>query len=162
MPVFDDRMLFEMLTLEGAQAGLSWLTVLKKREHYRAVFDHFDVSKIAVYDEKKINALLADPGIIRHRLKINATITNARAVLKMQTAGMKFSNFLWQYVGHRPTINAWQNGVEIPASTPISDAMSEDLKKCGFRFVGTTICYAFMQAAGMVNDHTVDCFCYKN
>lgn len=160
VPVYDDRLLFEMLCLEGAQAGLNWLTVLKKREHYRSVFDQFDVHKIAEYDENKINALLLDPGIIRHRLKINATITNARAVLRMQTAGVKFSDYLWQFVDHRSVINAWQNGMEIPTSTPISDAMSKDLKMRGFKFVGTTICYAFMQATGMVNDHTMDCFCH--
>ena len=159
-PVHDDRLLFEMLTLEGAQAGLSWITVLKKRAHYKAVFDNFDVHKIARYDQNKIDRLLADPGIIRNRLKVNSTVLNAQAVLNLAEEGQSLDQFLWQFVDHTPIVNTWKTLSEVPSSTPESDAMSRALKKRGFKFVGSTICYAFMQAVGMVNDHTTDCDFY--
>lgn len=159
-PVHDDRLLFEMLTLEGAQAGLSWITVLKKRAHYKAVFDNFDVHKIARYDQNKIDSLLADPGIIRNRLKVNSTVLNAQAVLTLAEEGQSLDQFLWQFVDHTPIVNTWKTLSEVPSSTPESDAMSRALKKRGFKFVGSTICYAFMQAVGMVNDHTTDCDFY--
>ena len=159
VPIYDDRELFEMLNLEGAQAGLSWITVLRKREHYRKVFDGFDPEKIAKYDEQKRAELLADPGIIRNKLKVNAFIVNAQLYLKMQADdGPSFSEFLWGFVDHEPIINRWKTLKEVPATTAQSDAMSKALKKLGFKFVGSTICYAFMQASGMVNDHLVDCF----
>ena len=159
VPIYDDRELFEMLNLEGAQAGLSWITVLRKREHYRKVFDGFDPEKIAKYDEQKRAELLADPGIIRNKLKVNAFIVNAQLYLKMQADdGPSFSEFLWGFVDHEPIINRWKTLQEAPATTAQSDAMSKALKKLGFKFVGSTICYAFMQASGMVNDHLVDCF----
>ncbi len=158
VPVYDDRHLFEMLILEGAQAGLSWYTILKKRENYRRLFDHFDVEKIARYDMNKVSALLGDAGIVRNRLKVNATIVNARACLALQDEGYSLSNYLWQFVGGKPLVNSWATLGNIPVSTPESDAMSKALKKRGFKFVGPTICYAFMQAVGMVNDHTTDCF----
>ena len=159
VPIYDDRELFEMLNLEGAQAGLSWITVLRKREHYRKVFDGFDPEKIAKYDEQKRAELLADPGIIRNKLKVNAFIVNAQLYLKMQADdGPSFSEFLWGFVDHEPIINRWKTLEEAPATTAQSDAMSKALKKLGFKFVGSTICYAFMQASGMVNDHLVDCF----
>ena len=157
VPLRDDRALFELLILEGAQAGLSWSTVLKKREHYRRVFDGFDPERIARYDEAKVAALLADPGIIRNRAKVAATIGNARAWLAMRAAGQSFSDFLWQFVGGRPIVNHWQSLAEVPAKTAQSDAMSKALAKAGFKFVGSTICYAFMQASGMVNDHLLTC-----
>ena len=160
-PIYDDQKLFEFLILEGAQAGLSWLTVLKKREHYRKVFDNFDPNKIAKYTPAKIEKLLADPGIIRNRLKVNAAIINAQAYLQVQKEFGQFSKYMWSFVGGKPMKNRWQRGKQIPASTAVSDAMSKDLKKRGFKFVGSTICYALMQAVGMVNDHLVDCFCYK-
>lgn len=161
VPVHDDRKLFEMLTLEGAQAGLSWLTVLKRRENYRKAYDNFDPVKIAQWDQGKIELLLQNPGIIRNRLKVEAARTNARAFL--QTAGEfgSFDTFIWSFVNSKPLRNSRKNIREIPATTKESDTMSKDLKKRGFRFVGPTICYAFMQAVGMVNDHTVDCFRYK-
>ena len=160
-PVYDDRLLFEFLILEGAQAGLSWLTILKKRDSYREAFDNFDVEKIARYDENKIAELLANPGIVRNKLKVNAAVGNAKAYLKVQDEFGSFSKYIWGLVGGRPIQNSWKNMAEIPTSTPESDAMSKDLNKRGFKFVGTTICYAFMQAVGMVNDHTVDCHRYN-
>ena len=157
----DDK-LFEMLILEGAQAGLSWLTVLKKRENYRKVFDGFDPVKIALWDQEKIEALLQNPGIIRNRLKVEAARTNARAFLQIVAESGSFDAFIWSFVGAKPIRNSWKSMGEIPATTPESDAMSRALKKKGFKFVGSTICYAFMQAVGMVNDHTIDCFRYKS
>lgn len=167
VPVYDDRELFEMLLLEGAQAGLSWITVLQKREHYRKVFDGFDATKMAKYTDKKRAALLADPGIIRNKLKVNAFIVNAQLYLEIQKDAAEngeptFSEWLWSFVDGKPIINQWKTISECPASTPESDAMSKALKKRGFKFVGSTICYAFMQAVGMVNDHTTDCFRYKD
>ena len=157
-PLHDDRGLFELLILEGAQAGLSWITVLRKRESYRAAFDGFEAAKIARYGEQKRAQLLADPGIIRNRLKIEAAVANARAFLDMQQQFGSFDAYIWQFVDHTPIQNARQSLSDIPSSSRESDAMSKDLKKRGFKFVGTTICYAFMQATGMVNDHIVDCF----
>ena len=160
VPVYDDRELFEMLILEGAQAGLSWITVLKKRQRYREVFDDFSPEKIAGYRKPKITALLKDAGIIRNRLKIEATVSNAQAYLDILERHGSFADFLWQVVDHQPRINRWRSLRQIPATTPQSDALSKQLKQAGFRFVGSTICYAFMQAVGMVNDHTTDCFRY--
>ncbi len=159
--IHDDRKLFEMLILEGAQAGLSWITVLKKRENYRTAFDQFDAEMIAVYDETKVAELLANPGIIRNRLKINATVANARAYLAVRDEFGSFDAYIWQFVGGKPLINHRQELKDIPPETAESKVMSKDLLKRGFKFVGSTICYAFMQACGMVNDHTVDCFRYK-
>ncbi|MGA2810388.1 MAG: DNA-3-methyladenine glycosylase I [Candidatus Acidiferrum sp.] len=161
VPLHDDRRLFEMLILEGAQAGLSWDTVLKKRARYRQVFDGFDPAVVARYDAKKVKALLADPGIIRNRLKIAATIENARAFLAVQREFGSFDAYVWQFVGGRPKRNAWKAYRGLPARTAQSDALSKDLEKRGFRFVGSTISYAFMQATGMVNDHLIDCFRYR-
>ncbi len=161
-PVYDDRLLFEFLILEGAQAGLSWITILKKREHYRKVFDNFDAKKIARYSDKKMERLLSDPGIIRNRLKVNAAVQNAQAFLAICDEFDSFSAYIWQFVGGKPLKNHWKIMKEVPASTETSDVMAKDLKKRGFKFVGTTICYAYMQAAGMVNDHLTSCFCYKN
>jgi DNA-3-methyladenine glycosylase I len=157
VPLRDDRALFELLILEGAQAGLSWSTVLKKREHYRHVFDGFDPEVIAQYDEVKVAALLADPGIIRNRAKVAATIQNARSFLAIRESGQSFSDYLWQFVDNTPIQNHWVNMGEVPTSTPQAVAMSKALQKLGFKFVGPTICYAFMQAAGMVNDHLTHC-----
>lgn len=157
-PCYDDHKLFEMLILEGMQAGLSWITVLRKRENFREAFDNFAASKIAQYDEAKIDQLMANPGIIRNRLKIQATIQNAKQFLAVQEEYGSFSQFIWQFVGGQPKLNHWHHISEVPAATPESDAMSKVLRKRGFKFVGSTICYAFMQATGMVNDHTVDCF----
>ena len=157
VPLRDDRALFELLNLEGAQAGLSWSTVLKKREQYRLVFDGFKPDVIAQYDDRKISALLADPGIIRNRAKVAATIQNARAFLTLENQGIRFSDFLWQFVSGTPIQNHWTSMSEVPASTPESIAMSKALLKAGFKFVGPTICYAFMQASGMVNDHLTHC-----
>jgi len=157
-PVHDDRLLFEFLILESAQAGLSWITVLRKRENYRDAFDNFDPAKIARYDEKKIEELLNDEGIIRNRRKIMATIANANAVLEIQKEFGGFDKYIWQFVGEKPIQNKWKTIEEIPSFTEESEKMSKDLKKRGFKFVGPTICYAFMQAVGMVNDHVVDCF----
>jgi DNA-3-methyladenine glycosylase I len=159
-PVHDDRLLFEFLVLEGAQAGLSWSTILKKREGYRRAFDNFEAAKVAAYSGAKIARLLEDPGIIRNRLKVRAAVTNARAFLAVQKEFGSFDAYIWQFVGGRPIRNAWQSLQQIPASTPESEAMSRDLKRRGFTFVGPTICYAFMQAVGMVNDHLIDCFVY--
>jgi len=166
VPVHDDRALFEMLNLEGAQAGLSWITVLKKREHYRKVFDQFDPYKIALYDQTKREALLSDPGIIRNKLKVNAFIVNAQLYCEMQALaekgdGPSFSEYLWSFVGGEAIVNHWVELSEIPVTTHESDAMSKSLKKRGFKFTGSTICYAFMQAVGMVNDHTTSCFRYQ-
>jgi DNA-3-methyladenine glycosylase I len=159
-PVHDDRRLFEFLILEGVQAGLSWLTVLKKRENYRAAMDHFDPVRVAAYGPRKIENLLKNEGLIRNRLKMNAAVANARAVLEVQAAFGSLDRYLWQFVDGRPWQNRWRSAAAIPASTPTSRTMSRDMKKRGFRFVGPTICYAFMQAIGMVNDHILDCFCY--
>lgn len=155
VPEHDDQRLFEKIILDGAQAGLSWITILRKRDNYRKAFDHFDAEKIAKYDEEKIGALMQDAGIIRNRLKINAAVTNARAYLKIKESGT-FDDFLWQFTDGITIQNAWTD--KIPASTKESDAMSKSLKAIGFKFVGTTICYAFMQAIGMVNDHLVTCY----
>lgn len=160
-PVHDDRKLFEMLILEGMQAGLSWITVLKKREAFREAFDGFDPIKVALYDEAKIQELLANEGIIRNRLKVNAAVANAKAFLRVQEKYGSFDEFIWAYVGYTPITNHWGNMGEIPASTPLSQQISKDLKKMGFRFVGSTIVYAFMQATGMVNDHVTDCFVFQ-
>jgi DNA-3-methyladenine glycosylase I len=158
VPLHDDRKLFELLILEGAQAGLSWETILNKRENYRRAFEAFDPTKIALYDRRKVRALLDDSGIVRNRLKIEATITNAQAFLAVKKEFGGFDRYIWQFVAGRPKVNRTHGLQDIPASTPESDATSKDLKKRGFRFVGTTICYAFMQAAGMVNEHAFDCF----
>ena len=157
-PVHDDRKLFEMLILEGAQAGLSWITILRKRENYRKAFDNFDVKKISRYDKRKVRQLLSNEGIVRNRLKIGATIQNAKAFLKIQQEFGSFDDYIWQFVGGKPKINSRKSLKHVPAATRESDAMSKDLKKRGFSFVGSTICYAFMQAVGMVNDHVVRCF----
>lgn len=158
VPVHDDRLLFEFLCLEGAQAGLSWITILRKRENYRRVFDNFDAGKIARYPDKKIAALLQDPGIVRNRLKVNGFVKNARALLELQEQGKTLDEYLWNFVDGEPLQTNRKTIAQVPANTDISDAMSKDLKKRGFTFVGSTICYAFMQAAGLVNDHTVDCY----
>ena len=160
-PVHDDRTLFEFLILEGAQAGLSWSTVLKKRERYRQVFDNFDAAKVAGYTEKKTAKLLADPGIIRNRLKVASAVRNAKAFLAVQEELGSFDAFVWQFVGGAPIVNRWRSLKQIPVQTAESDAMSRELKRRGFNFVGSTICYALMQAVGMVNDHTVDCYRYQ-
>lgn len=161
LPVHDDRLLFEFLVLEGAQAGLSWETILKKRDNFRIAFDHFDPQVVAVYDEKKVEELLSNPGIIRNRLKVNSAIRNAAAFLKIQADFGSFETYIWHFTGGKPLQNAWENLHDIPVTTPISDAMSKDLIAKGFNFVGSTICYAFMQAVGMVNDHLVSCFRYN-
>jgi DNA-3-methyladenine glycosylase I len=161
VPLHDDRKIFEMLMLEGVQAGLSWLTVLKKRENYRKAFDNFDPRKVAQYDGKKIQELLANEGIIRNKLKIRSAIQNARAFLAVQREFGSFDAYIWQFVGGDPMQNSWKSLSELPAQTPESEAMSNDLKKRGFNFVGPTICYAYMQATGMVNDHIVTCFRHK-
>jgi len=158
VPVHEDRLLFEFLVLEGAQAGLSWLTILKKRSNYRRAFDDFDPARVARYDENKIQRLLADPGIVRNRLKIRAAVENAAAFLKVKERYGSFDRYIWRFVDGRPVINNWSRLEQIPASTPVSEKMSRELKKLGFKFVGPTICYAFMQAVGMVNDHLVSCF----
>jgi DNA-3-methyladenine glycosylase I len=161
VPVHDDRTLFEFLILEGAQAGLSWDTILRKRARYREVFDHFEVNKIARYDAKKVRELLNDAGIIRNKLKVASTISNAREFLKVQEEFGSFDVYLWRFVDGKPKRNAWKAHKQVPAKTKESDALSKDLQKRGFRFVGSTICYAYMQAIGMVNDHMVECFRYK-
>ena len=157
-PLHDDQMLFEFLILEGAQAGLSWNTILQKRENYRAAFDNFDPAVIAEYGDDKVQSLMANAGIVRNRLKISATISNAKAYLTVVQESGSFDNYIWGFVGGQPKVNAWKSLSEIPAKTDESDAMTRDLKTRGFKFVGSTICYAFMQATGMVNDHRVDCF----
>ncbi len=161
VPLHDDRKLFEFLVLEGAQAGLSWETVLKKRHNYRKAFDNFDPRKISQYGNKKIEALLGNKGIIRNRLKIVSAINNAKRFLDVQKEFGSFDTYIWQFVDGRPIINRYKSIQELPAKTKVSDAMSKDLKKRGFKFVGSTICYAHMQATGMVNDHIVDCYRYK-
>jgi DNA-3-methyladenine glycosylase I len=161
VPVHDDRRLFEFLILEGAQAGLSWDTILKKRENYRRAFAGFDARKVARFGARETRALMANAGIVRNRLKIAAAISNARALLAVQREYGSFDRYIWQFVGGRPLQNRRRSHKDVPASTPESDAMSKDLKKRGFRFVGSTICYAFMQATGMVNDHLVTCFRYR-
>ena len=158
VPVHDERLLFEFLILEGAQAGLSWSTILNKRQAYLQAFDNFEPSKVASYDDAKVQQLLANPGIVRNRLKIQAAIQNARSFLEIQDQYGSFDTYIWQFVYGKPVQNSWKSLQEIPATTKESDAMSKELKKRGFTFVGSTICYAFMQAVGMVNDHTVDCF----
>lgn len=162
VPVHDDRKWFEFLTLEGAQAGLSWETILRKRGRYREVFDRFEPEKVARYDKKKVKALLRDAGIIRNRLKIAATISNARAFLEVQKEFGSFEAYIWRFVGGRPKLNAWKTHKSVPAKTAQSDSLSKDLQKRGFRFVGSTICYALMQATGLVNDHLVSCYRYKD
>jgi len=161
VPLHDDRKIFEYLILEGFQAGLSWSIVLHKRDNFRMVFDGFDAEKIASYDDSKIAALLADAGIIRNRLKINAAVNNARAFLAVQDEFGSFDTYIWQFVGGMPLQNSWETMAQIPARSAESDRLSKDLIQRGFKFVGSTICYAHMQATGMVNDHTVDCFRYK-
>lgn len=158
VPAHDDRHLFEMLNLEGAQAGLSWITVLRKRENYREAFDNFDAETIVRYNDAKIAELLQNPGIIRNRLKVNGVVKNARGFLALQEEFGSFDAYIWRFVDGAPRINRWRSLAEVPAQTPASEAMSKDLKRRGFTFVGPTICYAFMQACGLVNDHTVDCF----
>jgi DNA-3-methyladenine glycosylase I len=161
VPSHDDRHLFEFLILEGAQAGLSWDTILQKRENYRAALDGFNPERIARYDSRKQQSLLKDPGIVRNRLKIASTVQNAGAFLEVRKEFGSFDRYIWQFVNGKPIVNKWRSGERIPASTAQSDAMSKDLKKRGFNFVGSTICYAFMQAVGMVNDHAADCFRYR-
>jgi len=160
-PVRDDNKLFEMLILEGAQAGLSWLTILKKRENYRVAFDNFDPAKVALYDDAKIEELMSNPGIVRNRLKIKAAIANAKAVLAIQNEHGSLAHFLWSYVDDKPIVNRFATVEDFIVTSPISDKISKDLKKRGMNFVGSTIIYAFMQAVGMVNDHFVDCFVYE-
>jgi DNA-3-methyladenine glycosylase I len=161
VPVHSDGELFEYLILEGAQAGLSWSTILKKREGYRLLFDQFDIEKISQYDQEKVEELMLDARIIRNRLKINSTITNAHAFIKVQKEFGSFSDYLWSYVNQTPIKNHWQSMSDVPATTELSDKLSKDLKKRGFKFVGSTICYAFLQATGVVNDHLVSCPCYN-
>lgn len=160
VPVHDDRLLFEFLILEGFQAGLSWRTILLKRENFRRAFDGFNPERIAGYDEQKVVGLLNDPGIVRNRLKVRAAVTNAQAFIQVQEQFGSFNNYIWQFVGGAPRKNAWQTLADVPARTPESDVLSKDLLQRGFRFVGSTIIYAHMQATGMVNDHTVNCFRY--
>ena len=161
VPLHDDRTLFEFLILEGAQAGLSWITILRKRENYRAAFDSFDAARIAAYGANKIESLLYDAGIVRNRLKVAAAVINAQKFLDVQDEFGSFDSFIWRFVDGKPKQNRWRSPAEIPASTPESDAMSRELKRRGFKFVGSTICCALMQATGMVNDHTTDCFRHK-
>ncbi len=161
VPIHDDRLLFEYLILEGAQAGLSWSTILNKRCGYRKAFDNFNVKKVARYSSNKIDELLLNPEIVRNKLKVNAAVTNAKAFLDIQLDFGSFDCYIWNFVNNKPIQNSWENVSQVPTSTSESDAMSNDLKKRGFKFVGATICYAFMQAVGMVNDHSIDCFRYK-
>ena len=161
VPVHDDRALFEFLILEGAQAGLSWNTILNKRENYRKAFDGFDAKLVSRYDQRKVEKLLADPGIVRNKLKIASAVENAKAFLRVQEEFGSFDRYIWQFVEGKPRVNKWRSLRQLPARTPESDAMSKDLKKRGFKFVGSTILYAFMQATGMVNDHVITCFRYK-
>ncbi|MDQ1352483.1 MAG: DNA-3-methyladenine glycosylase [Acidobacteriota bacterium] len=161
VPVHDERLLFEFLVLEGAQAGLSWLTILRRRENYRAAFDNFNPQKIALYDEKKIAELMQDSSIIRNRLKIQGAVINARAFLEVQAKYGSFDSYIWNFVDGKPLVNQRKNIKEIPPTTPLSDTISKELKKKGFKFVGSTIIYSHMQATGMVNDHTTDCFRYE-
>ena len=159
-PVHDDRVWFEFLTLEGAQAGLSWSTILNKRDGYRELFANFDVKKIAKFDDAKIAEILLNPAIVRNKLKVNSTVTNAQHFIKVQQEFGSFDTYIWQFVDGKPLVNHWKDSSEVPVSTAQSDALSKDLKKRGFKFIGTTICYALMQATGMVNDHSTDCFRY--
>jgi len=161
VPVHDDRLLFEFLILEGAQAGLSWSTILKKRENYRRALDNFDAQKVVRYNTRRIEKLMADPGIVRNRLKIESTVKNARAFLSVQEEFGSFDAYIWRFVGGQPVRNRWRSMKQVPSRTVESDAMSRDLLGRGFKFVGSTICYAFMQAVGLVNDHMVDCFRYE-
>ena len=158
VPLHDERLLFEFLCLEGAQAGLSWITILRKRENYRLAFDNFDAERIARYGDQKIAGLLQDPGIVRNKLKVNGFVKNARAYLRMREQGLSLDEYFWNFVDGTALQNRWRTTAEVPATSQISDVMAKDLKRRGFTFVGSTICYAFMQAAGLVNDHTVDCF----
>ncbi|MEM0931193.1 MAG: DNA-3-methyladenine glycosylase I [Bacteroidota bacterium] len=160
VPVLEDALLFEFLVLETFQAGLSWITVLRKRENFRLAFDNFDYQRIATYDQNKIDALLANPGIIRNKLKVNATVSNAKSFMDVQEEFASFSNYIWGFVNGKPIRNAWEHYKQAPATTPLSDTISKDLKKRGFKFVGSTVMYAFMQAVGIVNDHEVSCFRY--
>ncbi|AMO55409.1 DNA-3-methyladenine glycosylase [Endozoicomonas montiporae] len=162
VPCHDDQVLFEFLILEGAQAGLNWLTILKRREGYRKALAGFDVQKVARFDDTDVERLLNDAGIIRNRLKVNSAITNAQAFIKVQEEFGSFSDYLWQFVNHQPIVNQWKTMKDVPVTTPESDAMSKDLKKRGFKYVGSTICYAYMQAMGLVNDHLVSCISYKS
>jgi len=161
VPVYDDRLLFEFLILEGAQAGLSWITILRKRNNYREAFAGFDPERVARFGEADVTSLLANPGIVRNRLKVGSAVSNARAFLAVRDEFGSFSDYMWRFVDGVPIQNKWRNIREIPANTPVSDTMSRDLKKRGFRFVGSTICYSHMQAVGMVNDHTTDCFRWR-
>lgn len=161
VPVHDDQLHFEFLILEGAQAGLSWSTILKRRDGYRKAFANFNVEKVAKYNDKKIASLLLDPGIIRNKLKVNATVTNAKAFIAIQKEYDSFDKYIWSFVGGKPLVKSWKRMSEIPATTKESDGLSKDLKKRGFKFVGSTIIYAHMQACGLVNDHTTDCYRYK-
>lgn len=161
VPLYNDQKLFELLILEGAQAGLSWITILRKRENYRKAFDQFDANKIARYSDRKCASLLKDPGIVRNRLKVNAAIVNARCYLDVLEEYQSFKTYIWDFVDGEPIKNHWTGMQDVPITTKQSDAMSKALKKRGFKFVGSTICYAFMQATGMVNDHTTDCICYS-
>lgn len=160
-PIYNDRLLFEFLILEGMQAGLSWITILKKRLAFREAFDHFEAEKIAKYNQRKIDSLMQNANIIRNHLKINAAIQNAKAYLAVKKEWGTFSKYIWHFVDGKPIQNRWKTSKQVPTKTAISDLMSKDLKKRGFKFVGSTICYAFMQAVGMVNDHTIDCFRYN-
>lgn len=162
VPVYDDRILFEMLCLEGAQAGLSWWTILQKRENYRNAFDQFEAEKIVLYTDEKLQSLVENKGIVRNKMKIKSVVTNAKAFLKIQEEYGSFSNYIWSFVDNRPIINSWETVKEVPTSNEISDKMSKQLKKDGFKFVGSTICYSYMQAVGMVNDHTAECFCHPS
>ena len=161
VPIFDDRLLFEFLILEGAQAGLSWTTILVKRENYRKAFDNFEAHKIVTYTQNKIDSLLLDKGIVRNKLKVNSTVTNAKIFLEIQKEYGSFSKYIWNFVDGKPIQNKWKSITDVPAKTELSDTMSKALKKRGFKFIGSTICYAFMQAVGMINDHTTDCFRYN-
>jgi len=162
VPSLDDRQLFEMLCLEGAQAGLSWWTILQKRENYREAFDYFDPEKMVHYDDLKLQELMQNKGIVRNKLKIKSFVTNAEAFLRIQKEYGSFSSYLWDFVGNEPIINHWESIEQVPITTPLSDRMSKQLKKDGFKFVGSTICYSFMQAVGMINDHTIDCHCHPS
>lgn len=161
-PIYDDQILFEFLLLEGFQAGLSWITVLKKRENFRQAFDNFDYKQIATYSPKKLESLLQNEGLIRNKLKINSAPINAQKFMQVQNEFGSFSNYLWNYVNNTPVLNTWNNIKEVPASTELSDKISKDLKKRGFKFVGTTIIYAYLQAVGIVNDHTINCICHPS
>ena len=162
VPVYDDRLLFEMLCLEGAQAGLSWWTILQKRENYRIAFDQFDAEKIVTYTEEKLQSLMENEGIVRNRLKIYSVVANAKAFFEVQKEYRSFSAYIWSFVDHKPIVNNWKTIQDVPTSNEISMKMSKQLKKDGFKFVGSTICYSYMQAVGMVNDHTLDCFCHPS